>query len=308
MSGRIIIPGGAGFIGRSLSQHLHRAGYDVIVLTRRLAPGEEHRDDHFTFAGWDGESIDGWGKHTEEAFAIINLSGENIGSGLWTKQKRKKVIGSRISAGKAITDAIGICEIKPKVVIQVSGIGYYGDGGNNLLDESSGPGSGFLVEVAGQWEQSVKKVEELGVRLVTTRLGVVLGKDGGFLSRVILPFRFFLGGHLGSGEQWISWIHLSDVVRAIHFVLENEELNGVFNLCSPNPMKSRDFFRLLGQVIHRPSFMHIPSFALKLFMGQMAEELILSGQRAMPKRLLESEYGFLYPTLEPAFRNILNPK
>jgi len=194
---------------------------------------------------------------------------------------------------------------KPNVVVQASGIGYYGNRGDEILDESSSPGSGFLVEVAKQWEKTTEKVKFLGVRHIIIRTGVVLGKDGGFLPRVLLPFRLFVGGHLGSGKQWIPWIHIQDEAKAIRFLIEKEDLKGVFNLTSPNPLVSKDFFKILGKVIKRPSWLHIPGFFLRLFLGQMAEELILSGQRALPKRLLESGYEFLYSDLESALKEIL---
>jgi hypothetical protein len=194
---------------------------------------------------------------------------------------------------------------KPRVVIQASGIGYYGNCGDELLDENSSSGTGFLADVARDWEHSTAQVEAMRIRHVIIRTGIVLGPDGGFLSRVLLPFRLFMGGHMGSGRQWLSWIHIKDEVDAMCFLLEKPELHGPFNLCSPNPLVARDFFRALGKTMGRPSWLAVPGFALRSMFGQMAAELILSGQRALPKRLLEAGFTFRYPEAEMALRDIL---
>jgi uncharacterized protein (TIGR01777 family) len=209
-------------------------------------------------------------------------------------------------AGKAIVEAINKAKNKPQVLLQASGIGIYGDRNNELLNETASPGAGFMPDVARQWEQSVNEVEAMGVRLVYLRSGVVLGDDADFIERILIPFRLFIGGHLGTGKQWISWIHLDDEVSAIKFLLERKELNGVFNLSAPNPLTYKVFFKTLGQVMNRPSWFHVPVWLLKIFLGEMAEGLILSGQRAIPKRLLEAGFKFSYPELESALMDILN--
>jgi len=191
------------------------------------------------------------------------------------------------------------------VIVQITGIGYYGDRGDELVDETSSYGQGFIVGVAREWEKSIKPIETLSVRLVILRTSVVLGKGGGLLSRVLLPFRFFIGGHLGNGKNWISWIHIKDWLEAIRFVLEKNNISGVLNLTSPNPHQSKDFYRTLGNVMKRPSWFPVPGFLLKLMLGDMAKELILSGQRAIPNRLLKLGFNFQYPNLKDAFQNIL---
>ena len=305
MSERIIITGATGFIGRALCRKLLEGGYEVVALSRNPKTGSESLPDQVKIVNWDARTAEGWADLADGAYAIINLAGENIGSGRWTERKKRRILESRLNAGGAVVDAVEKAGDKPKVVIQASGIGYYGDSGDEILEESSLPGSGFLSDVAGKWEPSTKKVESAGVRHVIIRTGVVLGADGGFLSRVILPFRLFVGGRLGSGHQWIPWIHLDDEVGAIVFLLEEEKLQGVFNLTAPHPLTSKDFFGLLGKVLRRPSWLPVPGFALRLLLGEMAKELILSGQRALPKRLLDSGYEFKYPDAESALRQVL---
>jgi len=305
MSNRIIITGATGFIGKVLSKQLVEAGYDVLALSRNPDRGKESFGGRVKVVKWDAKTSLGWLDYANGAYAIVNLTGENIGSGKWDQKKKQRILQSRLDSGKAVLEAVEKSKSKPNVVVQASGIGYYGNRGDEILDESSSPGSGFLVEVAKQWEKTTEKVKFLGVRHIIIRTGVVLGKDGGFLPRVLLPFRLFVGGHLGSGKQWIPWIHIQDEAKAIRFLIEKEDLKGVFNLTSPNPLVSKDFFKILGKVIKRPSWLHIPGFFLRLFLGQMAEELILSGQRALPKRLLESGYEFLYSDLESALKEIL---
>ncbi len=306
MSKRIVITGATGFIGRALCKHLVEKGYEVVALSRSPEKGGEWLPDQVRLAKWDAKTAKGWEDFGDGANAIMKLAGESIASGRWTQKKKRRILKSRLTAGEAVLQAVERAESKPKVVIQASGIGIYGDRNDEMLDESSRPGSGFLVEVAKPWEGSTKKVESAGVRHVIIRTGVVLGAEGGFLSRVLLPFRLFVGGRLGSGHQWIPWIHLDDEVRAIRFLMEKEELQGVFNLTAPNPLTSKDFFSLLGKVMKRPSWLPVPGFALSLLLGEMGKELILSGQRAIPNRLLESGYEFLYARAEPALREMLD--
>ena len=204
-----------------------------------------------------------------------------------------------------MSDAIAGAKSKPRVVIQSSGIGYYGSRGEETLDESSSPGEGFLPDLAREWEGSTKGVETLGVRHVIIRTGIVLGSDGGALPRLLTPFRFFVGGPLGSGKQYFPWIHLADEVEAICFFMENENLQGPFNLVAPEQISMKQFCRILGKVMGRPSWFRVPGFVLSLLYGQMADEVLLSGQKATPKRLLAAGYRFRYPDAEGALRQIL---
>ncbi|MBM3240855.1 TIGR01777 family protein [Candidatus Poribacteria bacterium] len=301
----IIIIGATGFIGKALCGQLVQEGYDVVALSRNPHKGNELLGNRVQVVKWDAQSAAGWSDYAAGAYAIINLAGENIAAGRWTRDKKQNILQSRLNAGRAVLEAVEQAKKKPQVVIQASAIGYYGNRGDAILDEASAPGVGFLPEVAQQWEQTTKKVASLGVRHIIMRSGIVLGRAEGFLPRVLLPFRLFVGGRLGSGKQWFSWIHIQDEVKAIGFLLGQENLHGVFNLTSPKPLTAKDFSQVLGKVMHRPSWLPVPGFALRLILGEMAKELILSGQRVMPKRLLEAGYEFLHIEAETALHEIL---
>ncbi|MFH1336384.1 MAG: TIGR01777 family oxidoreductase [Candidatus Zixiibacteriota bacterium] len=301
---RVIITGATGFIGKALVAELTKGNYEIVALTRN--PKHKSTLNKISYIQWDAKNSNSWTDYVDGAYAIVNLAGENISAGRWTQKRKQAILQSRLNAGKAIVEAVKQVNRKPKVIVQASAIGYYGSRGDEALDESSSPGTGYLPEVAQKWELSTQEVESLGVRHVIIRTGIVLGKDGGALPRLIQPFRFFVGGPLGSGKQWFSWIHLKDEIRAIHFLMENENLNGAFNLTAPSPLAMKDFCKILGQVMHRPCWLKVPGFMLRLIMGEMAEALLLTGQRVQPKRLLEAGYQFLYPEAEPALQQILN--
>lgn len=302
---RVIISGGTGFIGRPLSHRLLQEGFDVVCLSRKASAAKKREKNGIKFVVWDGKSAEGWGEHAEGAKAIVNLAGESIGSGRWTEERRKRILQSRMNAGKAITEAVVSAAEKPEVVIQASAIGIYGNRGEEVLDESSGPGEGFLANVAKNWEGSTGEIEALGVRRVVIRTGVVLGSSGGALARMLLPYRFFVGGPLGNGKQWMSWIHIADEVGAIKFLLKREDLSGVFNLTAPRPLPNRSFSREIGRLLGRPSWFPVPRLALSLFLGKMAEETILTSQRVIPARLEKAEFQFAFPELRGALTDIL---
>jgi uncharacterized protein (TIGR01777 family) len=307
MKKRIIILGATGFIGKALSRSLIEEGYEVVALSRSQNKGRKALGEHVKIVEWDSKSTKGWENYVEGAQAIVNLIGENLASGRWTQERRKSILESRLNAGKAVNMAIQLAQSKPKVVIQASAIGYYGSRSDEILDESSDPGEGFLSGVAVKWEDSTKEIEPL-VRRVIIRTGLVLGQEGGVLSRLVQPFRFFLGGPPGSGKQWFSWIHLDDEVGAIRFLIEREDLQGAFNLTAPEQLMMKDFYHTLGKAMKRPSWLPIPGFVLRILFGEMAEETILSGQRAVPKRLMEAGYKFDYPKAEEALKEILSSK
>ncbi len=190
------------------------------------------------------------------------------------------------------------------MVIQASGIGYYGNTGDRQLTENAAPGTGFLADIAQQWEQSTAAIKDQGVRQVVMRIGPVLGQNGGFLSRAKLPFTFFMGGYFGNGRQWLSWIHLADVVATIQFLLATKNTSGIYHLVAPNPVTSRDFAKSLGKIMRRPAWLPVPAFALKLALGTLAEELLLAGQRAIPQRLQQAGYPFQFTHLEPALEDL----
>ena len=305
MSQTVIISGATGFIGTILVKKLVARNYHVVVLSRNPGKAAAFNSSQVKVVAWDGRSANGWGHYVDGAYGIINLAGGNIAAGRWTPARKTVILQSRLAAGRAIVEAVTLSARKPRVVIQASGIGYYGNRGDTVLDETSSSGTGFLADVAIQWEKSTKPVEALGVRRAIIRTGIVLGRGGGFLSRVLLPFKLFMGGCMGSGRQWLSWIHMEDEVSAICFLLEQDAAQGVFNLSSPQPLTAKDFFVEVGTALGRPSWLPVPGFVMHLALGEMADELILSGQRALPARLLEAGYAFHYPSAQHALQNIL---
>ena len=302
---RIIVTGATGFIGKALCFRLLEEKYDVVALSRSKEKGEKIFGTDATVVEWDGKSSEVWQDYTNGAYAVVNLAGENIGSGRWTPKRKQSILQSRLDAGRAIVEAAKSVEKKPRVIIQASAIGYYGSRGDEIIDESSSPGESFLVEVIKKWEQSTQGVESLKIRRVIIRSSIVLGKEGGVFLRLVKPFRLFVGGHLGSGKQWFSWIHLEDEVKAILFLIEREDLSGVFNLTAPHQLIQKDFFHILGKIMKRPSWFPVPGFVLRLIFGEMAKDTLLSGQRVAPRRLLEAGYRFLYPQAELAIKEIL---
>jgi uncharacterized protein len=306
MSERIIITGASGFVGRALGRCLADTGYAVVALTRRPSEADDLIRFRFHVIPWDARTGDGWSAHAEGAAAIINLAGENLASGRWSEQKKQAILQSRLDATQAVVQAIQGFQNKPNlVVVQACAIGIYGNRGEVELTEKSAAGTGFLADVCQQWEQAAEGIRDLGVRLVTLRLGMVLGAEGGALAQMLPMFRKFLGGKLGSGRQWISWIHIKDVIGIVRFLLENANIEGTFNVTSPQPVQGKEFVRMMGEVMHRPSALKVPGFALKLLMGEMAQELLLSSQKVLPQRLLEVGYQFRFDDLKTALEDIL---
>ncbi|MCI0475241.1 MAG: TIGR01777 family oxidoreductase, partial [Anaerolineales bacterium] len=256
---------------------------------------------------WDGCTAQGWSAVADGAFAIVNLAGESIGIPPipWTVERKRRIRDSRVNAGKAIIEAVRLAREKPRVVIQASGVGYYGARGDEIIVEKNSAGDDFLGDVATQWEASSAEVESLGVRRAIIRTGLPLDKSGGVFPYLALPFRLFFGGPIGSGKQFIAWIHRADYVRAIQFLIENENARGVFNLTAPNPLTNADFGRVLARVLHRPFWFPVPGFALKLALGEMAELLLLSGQRAVPERLLRAGFKFQFANAQDALQDVL---
>jgi uncharacterized protein (TIGR01777 family) len=303
--GLVIVSGATGFIGSALCRGLTEGGYDVAVLTRNRDKARELFGDSTIVAEWDGETSRGWLELAGQADAIINLAGENIGAGRWTEKRKQRIVSSRLNAGNAIIEAVQGASVRPKTIIQASAVGYYGPRQDEYLDEFSPSGEGFLAGLVRRWESSTQPAEELGVRRVVTRSGLVFGKEGGVLPKFITPFRAFVGGPLGSGKQWLSWIHRKDEIAAIRFLLERNDLNGVFNLVAPHPVTMKDFSRTLGRVMKRPSWFPVPALLLRLLFGQMARETLLSGQRVSPSALLKAGFKFQYPKIESALRETL---
>lgn len=300
---RTIITGGTGLIGRALAAELAAHDHQVIILSRAperatgLPAGV--RAEH-----WDTHTADGWAPLADGADAIVNLAGESIAAGRWTNERKRRICQSRLDAGRAVVQAVELVRQKPRVVIQASGIGYYGPQGDREITEDAAPGNDFLAQVAIEWEASTAPVEAVGVRWAIIRTGVVLSVEGGAFPRLLLPFRLFVGGPLGGGRQWLPWIHIADQAAAIRFLIETDNAVGPFNLAAPNPLTNAGFGQILGRVINRPSFVPTPGFAMRLAFGEMST-LLLDGQRAIPKRLLEMGFTFRFPHAEAALRDLL---
>jgi uncharacterized protein (TIGR01777 family) len=303
--GRVITTGGTGMIGTALMTALARHGHEVVLLSRNPAKAGPLLGGARAIL-WDGKTAQGWGDTVDGADAVVNLAGATIGRPPWTASYKRLIRESRVNAGRAVLEAVTAARQKPAVVVQSSGIGYYGLHGDELLDEDAPAGGDFLARVCVDWEKSTAAVKEMGVRQVVVRSALVLSAHGGVLPLIALPFRFFVGGPIGSGRQYWSWIHIADEVAAMQFLMENESAIGPFNLSSPHPETNRDFSRLLGRALHRPSRLPVPGLALKLALGEMAELSLLGGQRVIPKRLQALGYQFRFPDTEPALRDLLH--
>jgi uncharacterized protein (TIGR01777 family) len=302
---RVLITGATGFIGRALAGELISAGYEVIALTRNPGKSGALLGAGVRSLPWDGRTAEGWGSQADGAWAIINLAGDNLAEGRWTKAKKARILKSRLDAGAAVVQAVRAARLKPKVLLQASAVGFYGSRGDDEFDENSHPGDGFLAGVVRAWEDSTSDVEALGVRRIVIRSGLVLGRGGGVFPRLMMPFRLFAGGPLGSGRQWFSWIQLSDEVRAIRFLVEREDLAGIFNLTAPCPLKEKDLCRTIGEVRRRPCWLPVPPFLLKFLFGEKATETLLAGQRVLPRRLMSAAFTFGFPDARAALDALL---
>jgi hypothetical protein len=300
---RVTITGGTGFIGRALATSLAADGYEVVLLSRNPERAKG-LPKNVQAVGWDAHTVEGWGPLAEGAAAIVNLAGESIAGGPWTAARKQRIRDSRVNAGKAVAEAVQAATRKPGVVVQSSAVGYYGPHGDEEVTEDTPPGGDFLAQVAVAWEASTAPVETMGVRRVIMRTGLPLSRKGGIFPFFILPFRFFVGGPLGSGRQWLPWIHLEDEIGAIRFLMDHPEAQGPFNLSAPHPVTNAEFSRTLSRVMGRPSFMRVPAFAFRTILGEMST-LILDGQRQMPRRLLDMGYRFRFPEVESALRDLL---
>ena len=298
----IVVAGGTGFIGSSLLPLLRRAGHEVVVLTRD--PERAPPTPGVTRVRWDGVTQGEWTVYVQGADAVINLAGESIGGGRWTSSRKERIVASRVNATRALLEAIRRGEKGPSLFISSSAVGYYGPVESGEVAEDHPPGSGFLADVCRLWEQEASAVGELGPRVVILRTGVVIGEKGGALERMLLPFRLFAGGPLGSGRQWFPWVHGDDVAGVILFALGNAALTGPVNLVAPETVDMRSFCAALGRALSRPSWLPVPAMALRAALGEMAD-MILTGQRVVPAKLLALGYQFRYPALAPALASVV---
>jgi len=297
---KILIAGASGLVGTSLMMALSSAGHTVNRLVRRreLATGGD--------AYWNPSTGEIDQQAVAQTDAVVNLAGESIAAGRWSATKKRAILDSRVQGTNTIARALSQPNGHPKILINASAIGYYGNRGEGWVDELSASGRGdFLSEVCRQWEAATAPAAQGGARVVMTRFGVILSSQGGALAKMLLPFRLGLGGVIGSGEQYMSWITLDDVVDAIIRALVDDTLSGPVNVVSPHPVTNREFTKTLGRVLRRPTLFPMPAFAAKLVFGEMGEELLLSGQRVKPAKLLTAGYEFSYPELEAGLRHVI---
>jgi len=291
---KIVVAGGTGFLGEPLVRRLVARGDDVTVLTRNPARVLAGRG-----LQWDGRTQGAWSAEAASAGVVINLAGENIAEGRWTDARKQKLIDSRLNATHALVEAMRREPARKRTVINASATGFYGDRGDEILDETSPRGSGFLAELVERWETAAREAEPIA-RLAILRFGVVLAHDGGALKKLLLPFKLGAGGPIGNGKQWMSWIDRDDALRFVEWAIANDLASGVYNATAPDPVRNRDFASALGHALHRPAILHAPAFALKLAFGQMAEEALLAGQRVVPARAIGEGFAFDRRTLEDA--------
>lgn len=299
---RILFSGGTGLVGRSLVRNLVQSGHSCTILSRAPA---RHADlgVGVQMQQWDARTPEPLSEIMEECDAVVHLAGESIAAGRWSAARKTRILESRVVSSEAISLAMGRADSPPQVLVQASAVGYYGPRQDERVTEEAAAGDDFLARVCRQWESASDAVEQKGIRRVLMRTGIVLSRSGGALPRMAIPFRFFAGGPAGSGSQWMPWIHLEDQVRAVRFLLEEDRAEGAFNLTAPDPVTNRDFSRLLGGTLGRPSRLPAPAPALRLLLGEMAD-LILTGQRAIPQRLLDSGFVFRFPDLEGALQDL----
>jgi uncharacterized protein (TIGR01777 family) len=305
---KIVIVGATGFIGRKLTEKLLEANHHVIVLSRRERSVPAMRQTSKAspeWMTWDGRTPEALIPAMDGASAILNLAGEPIAGKRWSAAQKIKILESRTATTRALVSAAALAARPPKVLLNASAVGFYGNVPEDRLTESSPQGTGFLADVCGQWEREAARVKEFGVRVVLLRSGIVLDAHAGALVKFLLPFRFFLGGHFGSGRQWFPWIHERDEINAILFAMEQENISGPLNLCAPAILRQKDFCTVLGDVLHRPSAVAIPGVVLTMMLGEMAGPLLLEGQNAEPRKLIDAGFRFAFPECEEALKDLL---
>ena len=300
----IVVAGGTGFIGRALCGALSQEGHRVTILTRNAGSSERHLEKTQLSVEWTGQNIGPWEQALDGADAVINLAGAPIADARWTPARKQLLIDSRVHTTRIIVEAMSRRSSKPRVLISASGIGYYGASDDRVLDEGAARGQGFLADLCLAWEAEALRAAECGARVVTLRTGMVLEQDGGALPKMLLPFRFFAGGPIMPGGQWVSWIHRRDHIGLIQWALTTATVSGPINVVAPEPVTMKTFCEVLGRVIHRPSWLPVPRFALDMLLGELGT-LMTTGQRVTPAKAMAGGYRFQYPTLEPALQAIL---
>jgi hypothetical protein len=312
---RIIVAGGTGLLGRTLSDQLAADGHDVIVLTRQpssVTVDPEHAAT--THAGvrlahWTPDGTAGpWAAFLDGAAAIVNLPGESLAAGRWSAAPKDRRRNSRLDATRSLVAALAACASPAGVFVSGSAVGYYGSRADEPLREDSPPGTDFLAQLCVEWEAAARRAAAYSSRVVLVRTGLVLDREGGALPRMIAPFKLFAGGPMGSGSQYISWIHIDDWVALASWAIAGAPVNGPLNATAPNPVTNREFAQAVGTVLGRPAWLPAPAFALRALLGEMADALVLGGQRVTPARALDLGFRFRYPQIRAALESVLRPQ
>ena len=304
---KIAISGGTGSFGKRLISKYQQELEEILVLTRH--PEKYNSFGNIRYIGWNNMKLTGWETELEGVDSILNLAGENLaGDGFfpdrWTPSKKKKIIESRKKSGEILGEAISKLSNPPRNLIQASAVGFYGTELDHAYVETDPRGDGFLASVCQVWEDSSKSVEDYGVKHIITRIGVVLSPESGALLRMLVPYRMFVGGPFGSGNQFYSWIHIDDVIDALMFLIRTDNHNSIYNLTSPNPVRNKEFGKILGNVLGRPSWIPVPGFMMELAFGEVSS-VVLEGQKVLPRNLEKDGFLFQFPMLKSALEDLL---
>jgi uncharacterized protein (TIGR01777 family) len=293
---RVLITGPTGLIGTALQKRFKEKGWELLLATRH----EPKNDNEIRWSAEDGFAET---ERLEGIDAAVHLAGESVNGLRWTDEKKKAIRDSRVVGTRNLVEALGKLKQRPSVLVCASAIGFYGERGDEDVTESSAAGTTFLSEVCKEWEGEARRAEDAGIRTVLLRTGIVLSKDGGALGTMLLPFKLGVGGVVGSGKQWMSWISLDDHVRVIEFTIEHENIRGAVNSVSPHPVTNEEFTKTMGDVLYRPTFLPLPEFVVSMALGEMGDELLLTSTKVVPKRLEDAGFTFEYPDLKPALEH-----
>lgn len=293
---KVLITGASGLVGTALQLSFAEKGYEMLLASR--SEPKAANEIQWTVEGRFAEP-----ERLEGIDAVVHLAGESVSGLRWTDEKKKAIRDSRVMGTRSIVEALSKLNLRPKVLVSASAIGFYGERGDEEMTETSPPGDNFLAGVCKEWETESRRAEDAGIRTVLLRTGIVLSKDGGALSTMLLPFKMGVGGVVGSGRQWMSWISLVDEVAIINYCIENESIRGAVNAVAPNPVTNAEFTKTLGEVLYRPTFLPLPEFAVSMIFGEMGDALLLASTKVLPKRLEDAGFEFKYPNLKEAIEH-----